>query len=317
MANRSGNGGGAGGALPAGVGQPVFLLGARGMLGRAFAEELGRRQIVFAAPRREQLDLSRPETIDGAIPPETRLVINCAGWTDVDGAETHEEEATIVNAIGPGQLATRCAEIDATLVHFSTDYVFDGAASEPYPVDHEPAPVSAYGRSKAAGEQAVVAAGGRGLLIRTSWLYAPWGKNFVRTIARLAQEREELQVVSDQVGRPTSAEGLARSTLGLLEAGAEGVHHACDGGQCSWHEFAGAIVEGMALSCRVEPCTTAEFLARQAHSGRPVAPRPVWSVLDLSKTEAVVGVIPEWRQRLADVLPRLEPERGAASEMKR
>src|SRR5690606_13755547 len=126
----------------------------------------------------------RPETIDSAIPPETRLVINCAAWTDVDGAETNEEQATIANAIGPGQLATRCAEIGAALVHFSTDYVFDGAASAPYPVDYPLAPVSAYGRSKAAGEQAILAAGGRALTIRTSWLYAPWGKNFVRTIAR-------------------------------------------------------------------------------------------------------------------------------------
>src|SRR5690606_12915018 len=148
------------------------------------------------------------------------------------------------NAIGPGHLATRCAEIGAALVHFSTDYVFDGAASEPYPVDHPIAPVSAYGRSKAAGEQAVLAAGGRPAIIPPSWLYWPGGKNFVRTIARLAAPRAEIQVVADQVGRPASAEGLAQTTLGLLEAGAgggadaAGVYHACDGGQCSWHEFA-------------------------------------------------------------------------------
>src|SRR5690606_2604165 len=132
------------------------------------------------------------------------------------------------------------------------------AASAPYPVDYPLAPVSAYGRSKAAGEQAILAAGGRALTIRTSWLYAPWGKNFVRTIARAARQRDELQVVTDQIGRPTSAEGLVQTTLGLLEAGAaEGgggeVYHGSDGGQCSWHEFARAIVEGVGRgeACRV------------------------------------------------------------------
>ena len=145
---------------------------------------------------------------------------------------------------------------------------------------------------------ALAGSGAEYLLLRTSWLYAPWGKNFVRTIARLASERPTLRVVDDQRGRPTSAEGLAETTLALLEAGARGVLHATDGGDCTWFGFAQAIVHGLGLPARVEPGTTAEF-------PRP-ARRPAYSVLDLSETEALVGPMRPWEARWADVLGRLE-----------
>jgi dTDP-4-dehydrorhamnose reductase len=185
------------------------------------------------------------------------------------------------------------------LVHYSTDYVFAGTATRPYPVDEPHEPLGVYGRSKALGERAVWDAGGPHLLLRTSWLYAPWANNFVRTIFKLSRERESLRVVADQRGRPTSAEHLARTTLALLDQRATGTLHVTDGGECSWHEFASEIVRLAGHPCRVDPCTSAEF-------GRP-APRPAYSVLDLAPTEALVGPMPSWQANLRDVLSRLEP----------
>jgi dTDP-4-dehydrorhamnose reductase len=152
------------------------------------------------------------------------------------------------------------------------------------------------------GESLIARARSRGLrslLIRTSWLYAPWGKNFVRTIARLARDHPTLRVVNDQRGRPTSAEHLAKATISLVRAGAEGVFHVTDGGEASWFEFAAQVAAFAAPACRVEPCATAQF-------PRP-APRPAYSVLDLSRTEALIGPRPPWQQQLASVLPNLEP----------
>jgi len=277
---------------------PVLILGASGMLGRAMVAAVsraGQEARTLSPPR---LDLTDPASIDAAIDGSCPLVINCTAYTDVDGAESHEELARGINATGVGRLARRCAAAGATLVHYSTDYVFDGAGSSPYPTDHPRRPINAYGRTKARGEEAVEQSSARFLILRTSWLYAPWGRNFVRTIARVASERPTLRVVNDQRGRPTSAESLAELTLAMLRAGATGTHHATDDGECTWFEFAGAIVDGLGLPCTVEPCTTAEF-------PRPAA-RPAYSVLDLSRTRALIGPIPSWRERLADVLNRLE-----------
>lgn len=189
--------------------------------------------------------------------------------------------------------------IGAAVVHFGTDYVFDGRARAPYRVDAPLAPAGAYGRSKARGERALRERGAAHLYVRTSWLYAPWSKNFVRTIAALADARPELRVVDDQRGRPTSAEHLARATLELWDRGARGTFHVTDGGECTWFEFAREVVRLRGASCRVVPCTTAEF-------PRP-APRPAYSVLNLYETEALLGATDDWRVRLADVVPRLEP----------
>jgi dTDP-4-dehydrorhamnose reductase len=270
-----------------------------GMLGRAFVEALERRGEPVIGVSYPELDLTRPATlarIDGAI----GRVINCAAFTDVDGAEAREAEALAVNGTGVGHLAAACARVGATLVHFGTDYVFSGDAAAPYPVDAPVAPRTAYGRTKAAGEAALRDSGADHLYLRTSWLYAPWGKNFVRTIAALGKTKPELKVVDDQRGRPTSAEELVVTTLALWDRGARGFFHATDGGECTWFDFAKAIVEGTGGSAKVLPCTTAEF-------PRP-APRPAYSVLDLSATEAVLGrPLRHWRETLADVLPRLVP----------
>jgi dTDP-4-dehydrorhamnose reductase len=196
-----------------------------------------------------------------------------------------------------GVLARRCAELRATLVHYSTDYVFDGRATQPYPIDHPRSPGNAYGRSKAIGEELLERAGCPYLLIRTSWLYAPWGKNFVLTIRELAAARPTLRVVSDQLGRPTSAEYLAERSLLLLRGGHRGVFHVTDGGQCSWFELARAIASLTGARCQVDPCTTEEF-------PRP-ARRPAYSVLDLSRVEALLGPSRPWQENLRRVLAAL------------
>jgi dTDP-4-dehydrorhamnose reductase len=278
----------------------VLLIGGSGMLGRAMAAELRRRGTPFAAPARAELDLSDAGGIERGVRagPLPRLIINCAAWTDVDGAEKSEAEATRVNGDAVKRLAKIASE-GSRLVTFSTDYVFSGESFAPYPVDAPRSPLNAYGRSKAAGEESLECfAGGGWLNIRTSWLYAPWGKNFVRTMRALTHEKPVLKVVNDQRGRPTSAEHLARATLALVDAGAEGHCHATDGGECTWFDLAREINRIGGGTARLEPCTSAEF-------PRP-AKRPAYSVLDLSETERLIGPMPDWKANLADVMRRIE-----------
>ena len=274
--------------------EPILLIGARGMLGRAVGELLQRQQLRYSVVHKPEIDLSDADSIRRAVVEGARTVINCAAFTDVDDAETREAEATAVNGAGVGALARRCAEIGAVLVHYSTDYVFDGQAQRPYGVEHPRAPLNAYGRSKALGEQLLEQSGAEYLLIRTSWVYAPWGKNFVLTMRELLRTRESVKVVDDQVGRPTSAESLAERSLGLLRRGCRGIFHVTDGGQCSWDAFARRIAELTSSRCRVEPCTSAEF-------PRP-ARRPSYSVLDLSRSEAELGPSEPWERHLERVL---------------
>lgn len=274
----------------------VLLIGASGMLGRAWRELLTREGIEHEAPPRSEVDLA---TADWSIVSEFATVVNCAAWTDVDGAETQEAEASAINSEAVGRLSRACAEHGATLVHYSTDYVFNGRATEPYPIDAPIEPLNAYGRGKAAGEAAIAASGCRHLTVRTSWLYAPWGRNFVRTMANLCKTKDELRVVDDQRGRPTSSEHLASATLGLLRAGVDGFTHVTDGGECTWFGFTQEINRLAAGGrCEVKPCTSDEF-------PRPAA-RPAYSVLDLTLAEAAIGPMPDWKQNLAGVIDRLE-----------
>jgi len=275
----------------------ALVLGADGMLGTAWRTALDRAGRAHDDLGLPTFDVTRPADIDALPIAAGTLVVNCAGWTDVDGAEVDEAGAMALNGDAVGALAVRCAERGAVLVHYSTDYVFDGDATAPYPVDGLQRPLSAYGRTKAAGERKLWASGAACLLVRTSWLYAPWGNNFVRTIARLAASSPSLAVVDDQRGRPTSAEHLAASTLALVDRGVRGIVHVTDGGECTWFEFATAIARATSPGCTVTPCTTADF-------PRP-ARRPPYSVLDLARTEAALGPMPPWQTNLADVLARL------------
>jgi dTDP-4-dehydrorhamnose reductase len=267
------------------------------MLGRAVVEALASRGVQHQVADRGRVDLSRRESLSSGIPTGTAAVINCTGWTNVDAAEAQEEEATLINGHAVGQLAERCKELGAVLVHYSTDYVFSGDASEPYAIDHPRAPLNAYGRSKAVGELLLEQSGAEHLLIRTSWVYAPWGKNFVRTIVGAAQKRPTLRVVNDQLGRPSSAEQLAETSLALLGAGARGTFHGTDAGACTWFELARTAVRLAGLPAQVDPCSSSEYPSP--------ARRPSYSVLDLSRTEAVIGPRKSWQESLASVVPRL------------
>ena len=277
---------------------PVLLIGGGGMVGRAWKQLLADHGIQFAAPSSHELDLTQTSTIDQFVTAEFPVVVNCAAWTDVDGAEKHIEEASAINALAVNELAIRCGRVGSTLIHYSTDYVFNGQGSQPYAVNAPTDPVNKYGETKWMGEVFLQQSGCRYLLIRTSWIYAPWGQNFVKTIAKICREREELQVVDDQSGRPTSAEHLAATSLSLLRAGATGVYHVCDDGEATWFEFAKVIVDYFNPGCQVSPCGTDAF-------PRP-APRPRYSVLSLTKTKNEIGKLSDWRENLKVVLPRLE-----------
>jgi dTDP-4-dehydrorhamnose reductase len=278
--------------------EPILVLGATGMVGRAVVELLTAQGLRHLAVERDSVDLSQPQSIDAGVAEGTRAVINCTGWTNVDAAEAQEEEATLVNGTGVGKLAERCRQVGAVLIHYSTDYVFSGKASAPYPVDHPRSPLNAYGRSKAVGESLLERSGAEYILIRTSWVYAPWGKNFVRTILGLAEKRPSLRVVNDQLGRPSSAEQLASNSLRLLSAGARGTFHLSDGGQCTWFDFASAAVADAGLACKVEPCSSSEYPSP--------AVRPSYSVLDLSRAEALIGPVVSWQESLASVVAKLQ-----------
>lgn len=281
---------------------PFLLIGNSGMLGTAFERLLTHNALPYTPLDFPAFDLTNPAHAAAAITPGVRYVINCAAWTDVDGAEAKEDAATAVNATGVRLLADHCASVGATLITYSTDYVFSGVATSPYTTTQARAPLNAYGRSKARGEELLEQSAARWYNIRTSWLYAPWGKNFVRTIAGLLTTKPSIKVVSDQRGRPTSAEHLAATTLRLLDVDAEpGTWHVTDGGECTWFEFAHEIRAILAAKGHkvgeVLPCTSDEF-------PRP-AKRPAYSVLDVAQTENVAGKVPPWQANLVDVVKRL------------
>jgi dTDP-4-dehydrorhamnose reductase len=258
----------------------VVVTGAGGQLGRALVAEFAREEVVALA--RIQWDVTQPP------PPGLHpdLVLHCAAWTDVDGAEADPQEAAAVNVGG----TKHAAELGAPLVYFSTDYVFDGAKREPYVETDAPSPLSAYGRTKLHGEGA---AGERAWIVRSSWLFSETGDNFVRTMLRLGAERDEVAVVDDQRGCPTYVAHLARATCELLDR-PYGVWHVAADGDCTWAELAEAIFEESGIACRVRRIASEEL-------GR-AAPRPAYSVL-----RSVKGAprLPHWREGLRECLGRL------------
>jgi dTDP-4-dehydrorhamnose reductase len=275
----------------------LLVTGAAGMLGHdvvAAAGDAGHEAVALA---RADLDITDAAAVRAAVlAAKPDAVVNCAAWTDVDGAETAEAQATAVNGDGAGHLAAAAAEAGALLVHVSTDYVFDGTASEPYAEDAPTAPQGAYGRSKLAGERAVGAAGGRSAVVRASWLFGPHGKNFVDTMRRLGAERDELAVVDDQVGCPTYTGHLGPALVTIAERELTGVMHVAGGGRCSWFELAVATFAEAGIDCRVKPQRTVDL-------GRP-APRPAFSALTSTRDD--VPVLPHWREGLKAHLTRVE-----------
>lgn len=283
----------------------ALLFGPSGQLGRELRPMLEPFGRVVAAGR-EEVDLQAlgdVRRLIQSVRPE--VVVNAAAYTDVDGAETDEATAEAVNAKAPHVMAEAARDAGARLVHYSTDYVFDGTAERPYREDDPARPQGVYGRTKRAGETAIQAVGGRYWIVRTSWLFSVHRSNFVKTMLRLAGERDHLTVVDDQFGSPTSAEWLARCTAQMLQRGREGditldagIVHACGAGQTSWYGLARAVFARAGLDVEVDPVTTDAF-------PRP-ASRPAYAVLDTRRLRETFAVEPPpWPRQLAQVVDRL------------
>jgi dTDP-4-dehydrorhamnose reductase len=265
----------------------ILLTGAGGQLGRSLVPALAGRELV--ALERRQLDICRLEDVRSALRAHRpELAINAAAYNAVDAAEADPDAAAAVNEVGPRNLALATAELGASLLHVSSDYVFDGSASVPYDEEAVPRPLSAYGRSKLAGEAAVRASNPRHFIVRTAWLYAARGKNFPLTMLELAR-KGPLRVVNDQTGSPTYAPHLAAAIERLLgESAPFGTYHLAGAGAATWYELTVALFERMHVSAAVTPVTTAEF-------PRP-APRPRYSVLTTAREPRIL--LPAWRQGL-------------------
>ena len=289
----------------------ILLTGASGQVGGALRSLLTTHGTIIA-PSSSEFDLSKPEALADRLKDfRPDLIVNPAAYTAVDRAEEQRELAFLVNAEGPEVIAQWAAKHRVPLVHFSSDYVFDGSGDTPRREDSATDPMSVYGASKLAGDKAIMAAGGPHLIARTSWVYAAKGTNFLRTIARLARQRKELRIVADQIGAPTTARAIANAVadivlpnlanLNNLFTRNGGVVNLACAGETSWHEFAGAIVEGLRyrnFELQVEtvvPITTADFPTK--------AKRPGNSRLDLSRLRDEFGVVtPNWRDALAPEL---------------
>jgi dTDP-4-dehydrorhamnose reductase len=280
----------------------ALIVGARGQLGRALAEcvPAGAEIIAHDHGTLDITDRATVHKVVNDVVPD--LLLNAAGYTAVDKAEAEEDAAYAVNATAVGLLADAARAAGAQFVHVSTDFVFDGAASTPYATDATPNPLSAYGRTKRAGE---IAAGPDALVVRTAWVYGPTSGNFVRTMLRLMAERAEVRVVADQIGSPTYAPGLAAALWTLADRGARGLHHYTDAGVASWYDFAVAIQEE-ALAARL--LSEAKPIIPIATSDYPTpAKRPFYSVLDKRETFAVLGgPSPHWRVNLRQMIAEIK-----------
>lgn len=287
----------------------ILIAGGDGMLARDVAGRARERGHEVTAPGRRELDVSDPKSIDETVQglrPEA--IVDCAAWSNVDGAEDDERGAVAINDTGAGLLAAAAARVGASIVYPSSDYVFDGTKATPYLEQDMPGPISAYGRSKLGGEVSVAAANPRHFIVRTSWLYGHGGPNFVETMLRIGAEQGEVLVVSDQRGCPTGCADLAEGILQLVESSADGdrfgIHHLVGDGECTWYDFAAEIFDQAHLDVRLMSATT-EMMARKA-------PRPGYSVLGHLRRDAIL--LRPWQQALRQYLDEREDNgmKGAA-----
>ena len=277
----------------------ILVTGGRGMLAHALDVALKRRGHSPVLASRADCDVAEPAQV-AALFARLRptMVLNCAAYTKVDQAEKEPDQADRANGEGPRVLADACRRSGAALVHFSTDYVFDGSLRRPLRPDDPVGPQSAYGRSKLLGERAIAKVPGlEYLIVRTAWLYGPNGPNFVQTMLNVARAGKPLRVVNDQAGSPTYTFDLAAATLDLVERGARGVWHVSNAGETTWFDFAAAIFQEWGLTPDLKPTTSAAWKLSKPDS----ATRPAYSVFDLSPAEQRLGrAMRPWRDALAD-----------------
>ena len=279
----------------------ISVIGAKGQLGHeimtlsrssehkfVFADLIGGEEGVDA------LDITDPHQLQQFISGDTDVIINCAAYNEVEKAEDDDASAMMLNAQAVAYLADAAKRAGALLIHFSTDYVFDGAANVPYSEEDTPFPLSAYGRSKLAGEKAVMESGCRYMIFRTSWLYSLTGRNFFKTMAQKCAECPTVRVVCDQVGTPTNASDLAGFVMYIIEnemLDKIGLYHYSNDGVASWYDFAKEINDLLGYTCDVQPCRSVEFPGK--------AVRPSYSVMDKMKVKETFGVyVPHWRESL-------------------
>lgn len=293
----------------------LLVIGRNGQLARSLVERAGGRPgVELLAIGRPQLDLGLPGSAGDAVRGQRPdIVINTAADTDVDGAEEHRLHAARLNAEGAGEVAEAAAAVGAPIIHISTDYVFDGSSAVPYREDAPTHPLNAYGSGKLAGEEAVRAANGNHLILRTAWVYSPFGRNFVKTMFEAADERDELRLITDKRGSPTSALDLADAILAIVDRWRLGsierqgtIYHLAGSGEASWYELADRVmVNRKRLGLRVPrlvPIAASDWPMR--------AVRPDYSVLDSGKFKRDFGItLPDWQQSVDEVVRRLAADR--------
>ena len=267
----------------------ILITGAQGQLGQALQQALSGEDLILKDL--PEFDLTRPDCESQIVAASPSVILHAGAYTNVDGAEREPNRAMVVNAQGTSFVARAAATLNARLIYVSTDYVFDGTQTTPYREEDAPHPINVYGQSKRAGEIAALADCPNTLVVRTAWLYGQAGSNFVKTIMRLASEKPFLDVVGDQRGCPTNADDLALAMKDLLANDLRGICHVTNTGDCTWHEFAEAIVSFMDLSIPVRPITTAQ-------AGR-LARRPHYSVLAQGRLSTVRTPLPHWKDALA------------------
>jgi len=275
------------------MGKKVLLIGSRGMLGRELAPLLGKRKFDVTEWDLADIDIADKETCEQKIlPMSLDIIINAAAFTNVDGAEKEKKKALSVNRDGPKYLAGIAKEIGAKLIHYSTDYVFDGKKKTPYNETDKPKPLSTYGQSKLAGEEGIIEACDDYLIIRTEWLYGKHGKNFVRSIISAASQKTKLEVVNDQRGSPTYAFDLAEATLFLIKKNAQGIVNFTSSGDTTWYDFAALILKELGIdSVEVVPISSTKL--------KLPAKRPANSQLDCSLYKKITGKTPsDWQNAL-------------------
>lgn len=266
----------------------VLVTGARGMLGTQVTLEYQRRGAEVYSLSRQDLDITNCEKVYRTIEKiKPEVIVNCAAYTNVDGAEEEKEKAFLINGLGPRYLALACRQNKAVLVHISTDYIFDGQSKRPYQIYDHPFPINVYGTSKLFGEASVREIGGRFFIARASWLFGSGGKNFVDTVLNLSREKDKLKVVNDQQGSPTYTVDLARALADLVASKAYGTYHVTNTGITTWYEFAQKIIDIAGYKSIIHPCQTKDF-------PRP-ALRPAFSAMDPFPIKQVIGyTLPTW-----------------------